>query len=110
MRPNSASIGEEHVQPTITGDSVPDDLLDGCLVGGVKAAGVDVNVGPRGVDLALVRLQVLVVKVTDVDGPGAVLGELVGCCSTETEDRVRALGNWSVSVVNFEFESSIYQL
>lgn len=55
-----------------------DDVLDGFLLGGVEAANVDVDVGEGFVDLGLVGAEVIVCKITQIDGSRAVFGELMG--------------------------------
>jgi hypothetical protein len=54
-----------------------DDGLDGGFVAGVELAGVYVDGGVEGVQLPFVGLEVGGLVVADVDGAGAVAGELV---------------------------------
>jgi len=75
--PDSAGVGKEDVESAVPLERIVDHLLHRLLVGGVKLACVHVDLGPQGVDLALVRLEVGAIVVADVDGLGAVLGELM---------------------------------
>ena len=70
-------VGEEDVQPAVPLNCIVDDGLDGRLVRGVKLPRVHVDAREQRGHLALVRREVLAVKVADVDGPRAVGGELV---------------------------------
>lgn len=73
-------VGEDDIQPPVALDGIIHDRLDGGLVCGVELARVHLAARVERLDLLLVVAQELVVKVTEVDGLGAVLGELVGCC------------------------------
>jgi hypothetical protein len=83
-----AGVGEEDIEAAVPLERIVDDLLHRFLVGGVKLACVDVDLGPRGVDLALVRLEVGVVIVTEVDGLGSVRCELMGGSPADDKDGV----------------------
>jgi hypothetical protein len=91
VRACDAGVGEEDVEAAVPLDGVVDHLLDRLLVGRVKLPRVDVHLGPQSVDLALVRLEVGAIVVADVDGLGAVLGELQSGCAADSEDGVGAL-------------------
>jgi hypothetical protein len=92
VRADDAGVGEEDVEPAVALERVVDDFLDGLLVGGVELARVDVDVGPQAVDLALVGVEVGGVEVTDVDGLGSVLCELMGRGAADAQDGVCAWG------------------
>lgn len=77
MGPNNASISEVNVETAVALERVVDYLLHRLLVGRVELARVDIDFGPQRVDLALVRLEVAVIVVAQVDGFGAVLGKLM---------------------------------
>lgn len=85
-----AGVGEDDVQAAVAAQGVVDDGLDGGLVGGVEAAGVDGAGRVAGAHVALVAGEEGVVKVADVDGAGAVLGVLVGGGAADAQGRVGA--------------------
>jgi hypothetical protein len=78
MSSHDPGIGEEYIQSTIFLDSFVDDGLYGGFVGGVELPGVDVDGGVEGAEFVGVGGEVGVVVVAEVDGAGAVAGELVG--------------------------------
>lgn len=51
---------------------------------------MDLAGGVQGFELAFVDGEVLIAEVAEVDGAGAVVGELVGAGSTNTQWRIRA--------------------
>lgn len=51
---------------------------------------MDLRFGVEGVDFPLVSFQVLGVEVADVDGFGAVVGEVVSRSATDAKRRVAA--------------------
>ena len=100
VRADGAGVGEEDVESAVPLQSIVDHLLHRLLVGGVELPRVHVDLVPQAVDLALVRLEVAVIVVADVDGLGAVLRELMGGGSSDAQDGVCAL-----APVSFEMQS-----
>lgn len=88
-----AGIGEEDVETAIALERVVHDGLDLGLVGGIKCPSVDLDSRERGVDLLLVNLEVSAVKVAEVDGTSAALGELMGSGSADSASRVGSCDN-----------------
>lgn len=91
MRANDACIGKEDVETAVTLEGIVHDFLDGLLVGSVKLPCVHLDIGPCGFDVLLVRREVGVVIIADVDCSGPVLSELKGGSSANSENRVCAL-------------------
>lgn len=75
--PNHAGISEKDIQPAISSESIVDNFLDSFLVRRIKLSDMNIHSRVGGIDLGLVRLQVRVVKVADVDCFCPVGGELV---------------------------------
>lgn len=76
--PDDPRVREHDVQSAVFRHRLVHHAFHVGLVRGVEVPGVDVDVRVEGFQLALVRRQVLVRVVADVDGSGAVVGELVG--------------------------------
>lgn len=91
MRTRDSGICKHDIQPSIALECIVHNRLDGGLVRGIELAGVNLAGGIERLDLPLVVAQIFVVKVTNIDGFCAVLGELVCCCSPYAYGRVGAL-------------------
>lgn len=85
-----SGVCKHHVQPSIALEGIIHDLLDGGFVRGIELAGVYLAAGVERLDLPLVVAQEFIVKVANVDSFGAILGELVCCCSPYAYGRVCA--------------------
>jgi hypothetical protein len=77
MRAHDPRIREKHIQPAVSADGIVHHPLDLRLLGRIHLHDMDVGGRVEGRELALVRRQMAVVVVADVDGTGAVGGELV---------------------------------
>lgn len=86
---NDASIGKEDIQPSICLDGFVHYSLHRGLARGVKLPCVNFDAGVLALDLLLVFMEMLVIVVTDVDGPCATLGILMCRSTTNTHWRVR---------------------
>lgn len=86
---DDACVGEEDVETPVGGEGVINDRLYARGIRSVELARVDVDGRVQGQDFALVRLQMGVSEVAEVDGPGPVLGELVSGSAANAE---RAVG------------------
>lgn len=95
--PDNASIRKENIQPTILGHRIIDHSHHGLFVAGIELPHVHVDAGVEGFHLALVRCQMLVVVVADVDCFSAVVGELVGAGAADAIWRVGSYGLLVVS-------------
>ncbi|PSR82316.1 S-adenosyl-L-methionine-dependent methyltransferase [Coniella lustricola] len=76
MRACNASVGKEHIQAPVALERILDNCGNGWLVGGIELARVHFAVRVQRLDVRLVVGEVRIVKVANVDGFGAVLGEL----------------------------------
>lgn len=86
--PHNPGIREENVQPAVLGNRIVDNGRHGLLIRGVELPHVHVHARVERLHLALVRGQVGVVVVADVDCLGAVVGELVGAGAADAVGRV----------------------
>lgn len=86
-----SGVCKHDVQPAIALKGIVYDRLDSRLVCGVELAGMYLATGVERLDLSLMVAQILVVKVADIDGLGAILGELVCCGSPYAYRRVGSL-------------------
>lgn len=91
-RADDSRVGEEDVEAPVPRHGLVDDALDGGLVGGVELPHVHVDFGVELAQVALVRGQIAVVEVAEVEGAGAALGELVRGGAADAEDGVGACG------------------
>ena len=91
-RSDDGGVGEEDVQAAVSLQGIVDDRLHLAIIGSIELARVDVDGRVERLDLPLVRLQMLVVVVTEVDGSGAIQSELMGGGSTDAQRRVGAWG------------------
>ncbi len=78
MLAGDAGVGEEDVEALVLGQRIVDNGLDLLLVADVALAGMHLDGGEGSVDFLLVRFEVCVIKVADVDCLCAALGVLVG--------------------------------
>lgn len=90
MRTHDTRIRKEDIQPSVPGDGIVYHALDGCFVCGIEFLAVDGYVRPGRGDFSLVCGQMRVGVVADVDGAGAVLGELVCSGAADAEGGVGA--------------------
>lgn len=80
---DDARIGEHDVQPTVPIDGIIHDSLDGRFVTGIELTNMHIDARVERLDLPLMGLQMRCVRVTEVDGPGAIAGELMGACPSD---------------------------
>lgn len=83
-------------------ERVVDDTFHGGFVRGVELACVDLDRGIEGGEFALVGFEMGRGEVAEVDGAGAVMGELVGGGTADAEGRVGTR-----YYDNFSFDASV---
>jgi hypothetical protein len=85
---NDTGVGKEHVETAIAVNGVVYNRLDLGLFGGIELPCMDVNRREESVQFTLVGLQIIVLKVTDVDGASTAFSVLVGRGTANTKQRV----------------------
>ena len=80
---DNASIGEEDVESAVLLKNLIHEVLHVRFIASIDLASVDFHPGVQTLDFSCVDVQQVGPVVADVDGGGAVAGELVGSCSAD---------------------------
>ena len=98
VRAHHPCVREHDVQPPIPFQRLVHNGFQGPLIRSVKLPGMDVDIRVEGLQLPLVRRQVLVAEVAEEDGARAVLRELMGAGAADAQGGVGPCGRHALEI------------